>query len=415
MVPVIKRADTLDFAAFHAAYETLVEKARSNKLMPDDFAGATMSLTNPGGLGTVASVPRLMAGQGSIIAVGAIGYPVEFRAVADERLREFGISKVMTVTSTYDHRVIQGAESGAFLATLDHLLQGDEGFYQLIEESLQLSAESYELVKAAPGPSGRNRSGPIAPEMLYHVAAAMALVKAFRMHGHLAAHLDPLGTPPIGDPALEPEARSGSRPRPRRRSRPRCSASRCPGGPSPSHSPISRPPTAAPWPTRSSTSPPTRSGCGCGRRSRAARTGSRWPRRAARGCFGGSPRWSRLEKFLHKAYLGQKRFSIEGVDMLVPMLDLTIERAAELGRPRRGDRHGAPRPAQRAGPHGGAAVRDDLRRVRGRPAGRGRAAHARGRHRRREVPPRRRRRLRHDRRQGDHRHRSRPTRATSSS
>ena len=131
VVPVIKRADTMDFAAFHAAYEALVEKARTNRLMPDDFAGATMSLTNPGGLGTVASVPRLMAGQGSIIAVGAIGYPAEFSAVPEERLREFGISKVMTVTSTYDHRVIQGAESGAFLATLDHLLQGDQGFYEL--------------------------------------------------------------------------------------------------------------------------------------------------------------------------------------------------------------------------------------------------------------------------------------------
>jgi len=100
VVPVIKRADTMDFAGFHAAYEALVEKARNNRLMPDDFAGATMSLTNPGGLGTVASVPRLMAGQGSIIAVGAIGYPVEFSGVAEERLRDFGISKVMTVTST---------------------------------------------------------------------------------------------------------------------------------------------------------------------------------------------------------------------------------------------------------------------------------------------------------------------------
>ena len=90
VVPVIKRAETMDFAAFHAAYEALVEKARTNQLMPDDFAGATMSLTNPGGLGTVASVPRLMAGQGSIIAVGAIGYPAEFAAVPEERLREFG-------------------------------------------------------------------------------------------------------------------------------------------------------------------------------------------------------------------------------------------------------------------------------------------------------------------------------------
>src|SRR5439155_4443665 len=88
VVPVIKRADTMDFAAFHAAYEGLVEKARTNRLMPDDFAGATMSLTNPGGLGTVASVPRLMAGQGSIIAVGAIGYPAEFAGAPEERLSE---------------------------------------------------------------------------------------------------------------------------------------------------------------------------------------------------------------------------------------------------------------------------------------------------------------------------------------
>src|SRR3954452_15653778 len=111
VVPVIKRADTMDFAAFHAAYETVVEKARTNKLMPDDFTGATMSLTNPGGLGTSASVPRLMAGQGSIIAVGAIDYPAEYAGLTTERITELGINKVMTVTSTYDHRIIQGAES----------------------------------------------------------------------------------------------------------------------------------------------------------------------------------------------------------------------------------------------------------------------------------------------------------------
>src|SRR4029079_1578479 len=130
VVPVIKRADTMDFAAFHAAYEALVEKARANRLMPDDFVGATMTLTNPGGLGTVASVPRLMAGQGSIIAVGSIAYPPEFATVAPERLKEMGIGKVMTVTSTYDHRVIQGAESGQFLGTLDGMLQGKDGFYE---------------------------------------------------------------------------------------------------------------------------------------------------------------------------------------------------------------------------------------------------------------------------------------------
>ncbi|HEX6644880.1 MAG TPA: 2-oxo acid dehydrogenase subunit E2, partial [Gemmatimonadales bacterium] len=163
VVPVIKHAEAMDFAAFHAAYESLVEKARTNKLMPDDFAGATMSLTNPGGLGTVASVPRLMAGQGSIIAVGAIGYPPEFASAAPERIRELGISKVMTMTSTYDHRVIQGAESGSFLATVEALLQGDQGFYDLIEESLQLTAESYRVVKAAPGAKREEAAGPVAP------------------------------------------------------------------------------------------------------------------------------------------------------------------------------------------------------------------------------------------------------------
>jgi multifunctional 2-oxoglutarate metabolism enzyme len=143
-----------------------------------------------------------MAGQGSIIAVGAIGYPPEFASTPAERVSELGLSKVMTITSTYDHRIIQGAESGAFLASVDGLLQGEEGFYELIGESLELSSASYRVAKAVP----RSQAAPeaVPPEMMYHVAAAMALVKAFRMHGHLAARLDPLGTEPIGDPALDP-------------------------------------------------------------------------------------------------------------------------------------------------------------------------------------------------------------------
>src|SRR4051812_28892462 len=177
VVPVIKHAEAMDFAAFHAAYETLVEKARTNKLMPDDFAGATMSLTNPGGLGTVASVPRLMVGQGSIIAVGAIGFPPEFSTVPGTRLNDLGISKTMTITSTYDHRVIQGAESGAFLGTVDHLLQGENGFYSSIAESLKLAGLPAQ--PSSPAPSKAEQV--VEPDMLYHVAAAMALVKAFRM------------------------------------------------------------------------------------------------------------------------------------------------------------------------------------------------------------------------------------------
>ncbi|HEX6105917.1 MAG TPA: multifunctional oxoglutarate decarboxylase/oxoglutarate dehydrogenase thiamine pyrophosphate-binding subunit/dihydrolipoyllysine-residue succinyltransferase subunit [Gemmatimonadales bacterium] len=330
VVPVIKRAETMDFAAFHAAYEALVEKARTSRLMPDDFAGATMSLTNPGGLGTVASVPRLMAGQGSIIAVGAIGYPAEFSGVSEERLREFGISKVMTITSTYDHRVIQGAESGSFLATVDRLLQGDQGFYEQVEESLQLAAESYQLVRSAPPTKAEEAAGPVAPEMLYHVAAAMALVKAFRMHGHLAAQLDPLGTPPIGDPALDPG----------------------PLGLSPEvmlaiPSKVLR--IAVPGRTLAESLPYLQATY-CGTMAYEIEHISTheervWLReKIESGAYRKplSPDEQRallrrlteveaLEKFLHKAYLGQKRFSIEGVDMLVPMLDLTIETAAAAG------------------------------------------------------------------------------------
>ncbi len=330
VVPVIKRADTMDFAAFHAAYEGLVEKARANRLMPDDFAGATMSLTNPGGLGTVASVPRLMAGQGSIIAVGAIGYPVEFQGVPEERLSEFGISKVMTITSTYDHRVIQGAESGAFLASVDRLLQGDESFYEQIEESLQLSAVSYQIVKSAPPARREAAAGPVAPDMLYHVAAAMALVKAFRMHGHLAARLDPLGTPPIGDPALDPG----------------------PLGLTPevmAAIPADVLRIAVPGRTLAEALPHLQATY-CGtmayeiehianheervwlrEKIESGAYRQQMPPEEQRRLLHRLTEVEALEKFLHKAYLGQKRFSIEGVDMLVPMLDLTIERAAESG------------------------------------------------------------------------------------
>ena len=72
VVPVIKGADGMDFADFVGRYEELVERARSGGLSPDDMAGATITLTNPGTLGTTASVPRLMPNQGAIVATGAI-------------------------------------------------------------------------------------------------------------------------------------------------------------------------------------------------------------------------------------------------------------------------------------------------------------------------------------------------------
>src|SRR3989442_237712 len=170
VVPVIKHAETMDFAAFHAAYETLVEKARTNRLMPDDFAGGTIQLTNPGTLGTVASVPRLMKGQGSIIATGTI--------------RDIAGAKIITITSTYDHRIIQGAESGMFLRTLDSLLQGEERFYEAVGESLEKkgSGERGVVRDAAPVSPTPHSPLPSEPasgiEDLRHVAAAYALVRA---------------------------------------------------------------------------------------------------------------------------------------------------------------------------------------------------------------------------------------------
>ena len=217
MVPCIKGADALDFAGFHASYEELITKTRENKLTADDFQGTNISLTNPGGLGTVASVPRLMTGQGTIIATGSIAYPVEWAHAPAEKIKALGVSKVMTMTSTYDHRIIQGAESGSFLRRIDQLLQGEDGFYESVAEALRIPAEPGHqraprlgLGAAAvgrrrpPAPAPRSRAEPDR-ELLQAVQAATSLLKAYRTHGHLAARVNPLGGEPKGDPALEPE------------------------------------------------------------------------------------------------------------------------------------------------------------------------------------------------------------------
>ena len=209
VVPVIKNADALDFVQFRAQYEELVAKARDNKLTADDLQGASFTLTNPGGIGTSASVPRLMAGQGAIIAAGAIGYPPGFASASEAAIKSLGISKIMQTTSTYDHRVIQGAQSGEYLRRVDELLQGKDGFYESVFGSLALQAgpPPQAVTTAMPAlvtPSPQQPAAAPSDEMLRAVAAGMAIVAAYRTHGHLAATLDPLGTPPIGDPSLEP-------------------------------------------------------------------------------------------------------------------------------------------------------------------------------------------------------------------
>ena len=330
LVPVIKHAEAMDFGQFHARYEELVDKSRHNRLMPDDFAGGTVTLTNPGGIGTVASVPRLMANQGTIIAVGAIGYPPEFSASPAATVQQLGLSKVMTMTSTYDHRIIQGAESGQFLATVDGMLQGAEGFYESVYAGLNLV---YRPVSSVPPAS------PVSPVLsaptpdvaeMKHVAAAMALVKAFRTHGHLAAHLDPLGSAPAGDPSLDPDT-LGLTPEIMARIPAEVLRIKVPG-------------------QSLLDALPHLESAYCGNIAYeiehiASHEERVWLReRIESGSFrevmSAEQKLALLdrlieveafEQLLQKAYLGQKRFSIEGLDVLVPMLDLAINQAADMG------------------------------------------------------------------------------------
>jgi 2-oxoglutarate decarboxylase len=196
-VPSIKAAQAMDFAQFLASFDDLVARARANKLTVADFEGTTISLTNPGTVGTMGSTPRLMPGQGAIIATGAIDYPPEYRGVPEETRTSLGLSKVMTVTCTYDHRVIQGAESGLFLGHLQSLLEGEDEFYDSIFASLgiPMRAMRWEPDQAA---------APVINADPMKQAAVAKLIQAWRERGHLVADLDPLGTPRVSHPDLEP-------------------------------------------------------------------------------------------------------------------------------------------------------------------------------------------------------------------
>ncbi|WP_395294392.1 multifunctional oxoglutarate decarboxylase/oxoglutarate dehydrogenase thiamine pyrophosphate-binding subunit/dihydrolipoyllysine-residue succinyltransferase subunit [Kitasatospora hibisci] len=183
VVAAIKKAETLDFFGFWQAYEDIVRRARANKLTMDDFTGVTVSLTNPGGIGTVHSVPRLMQNQGTIVGVGAMEYPAEFQGSSPETLARLGVSKIMTLTSTYDHRVIQGAASGEFLREIHRLLLGENGFYDEIFESLRIP---YEPVRWATDVATTH------DDEVNKTARVMELIHAYRVRGHLMADTDPL-------------------------------------------------------------------------------------------------------------------------------------------------------------------------------------------------------------------------------
>ncbi|HVN12318.1 MAG TPA: multifunctional oxoglutarate decarboxylase/oxoglutarate dehydrogenase thiamine pyrophosphate-binding subunit/dihydrolipoyllysine-residue succinyltransferase subunit [Kineosporiaceae bacterium] len=183
LVPNIKHCETMDFSQFWAGYEDVVRRARTGKLGADDFNGTTISLTNPGTIGTVHSVPRLMKGQGTIIGVGAMEYPAEYEGASEETLARLAISKIMTLTSTYDHRIIQGAQSGDFLRIAHRKLLGEDGFYDRVFHALRLPYEPIRWV----------RDISVAhDDQVNKTARVQELIHAYRVRGHLMADTDPL-------------------------------------------------------------------------------------------------------------------------------------------------------------------------------------------------------------------------------
>jgi len=184
MVPVIHDASNRTFNEFHQAYEELIRKIRTGKLDPAMFSGGVITITNPGMIGTVSSVPRLMQGQSAIFGVGTINYPSQYQAADPKVIARLGISKVITLTSTYDHRVIQGAESGHFLDRVHKLLIGEGGFYDDVFRSLGLPYEPARW---------RTDSSPMDNEsMIFKQMRVYQLANMYRVRGHLIADLDPL-------------------------------------------------------------------------------------------------------------------------------------------------------------------------------------------------------------------------------
>jgi 2-oxoglutarate dehydrogenase E1 component len=343
MVPAIKGSDGLDFAGFHSNFEELIAKTRENKLTADDFQGTNISLTNPGGVGTIASVPRLLSGQSAIIATGSIAYPPEWLHASPERLKQLGVSKVMTMTSTYDHRVIQGAESGAFLKRVEQLLQGEDDFYEAVAADLGIdaagvaaahpaSASAPPLGGTATAPSAEPSTAPgeVDEELLQAVQAATSLLKAYRTHGHLAAHLDPLGSEPKGDPAIQPENLNLT---PELMARIPASILRI----------------GVPGETLLEALPRMRETY-CGTiayqfEHLSSHQQRIWLREMIETGAHRQPLTEaekrrllerlidvfQFERFLEKAYLGQKMFSIEGLDVVVPMLDELVTLSGRAG------------------------------------------------------------------------------------
>ena len=319
IVPNIKTADELDFSGFWNAYEDLIHKVKTNSLKPDDYAGTTMTLTNPGTVGTTQSVPRLVKGQGLIVGTGAISYPGEFEASDPKMIARMGVAKLITVTSTYDHRVIQGAESGQFLALIHDLLQGANRFYDEIFASLQIPYEPVRWSRDFAAFDDVDAS-------LEKQSRVMQLINMYRVRGHLLAELNPIGWEVLHHPELDlshygltlwdldREFLTDGLPGPRKQQLRtiidtlRDSYCRTTGV---EYMHISEP------------------------------SEKRWIQERVEGPQEEFPKEERIhildrvgaaeafERFLHSKYLGNKRFSLEGAESTIAMLDALIERAAD--------------------------------------------------------------------------------------
>jgi 2-oxoglutarate dehydrogenase E1 component len=332
MVPVISDAGRLPFDRFLAAYDALVEKARTNTLTADDLVGANVTLTNPGGIGTVASVPRLMSGQGTIVATGSIAYPVGLGEVG----ASIGAEKVMTMTSTYDHRVIQGAESGRFLALVEGYLQGGSSFYEELFSALGVQAAplTIHVAPSAPATSASATSA-AAPytggeELLQAVQAASTFVSRVRSHGHLAAHLDPLGSEPEGDPGLDPEA-LGLTPEMQARLPAKIFQMYVSGATLADALPHLRETYCGTIAYEIEHIASHRQRVWLREHIESGAFRHELTNEERRMLLKRLVEVDALERFMHKAYLGQHQFSIEGLDMTVPMLDELIQLSAAHG------------------------------------------------------------------------------------
>ncbi len=329
LVPNIKNANKLRFSEFLQAYDDVVKRAREGKLQVSDFQRTTISLTNPGTLGTVASTPRLMAGQSLIIATGAIEYPAEYQAMAPEALSQLGISKALTISSTYDHRIIQGAESGAFLARVHDLIIGKVNFYEDVFIDLGIAHAPFRWNV------DRNplfEAGDQVREQTLKEAGVIELINAYRVRGHLIADIDPLHAMPLlYHPELDIETYGLTI----------WDLDRefITGGLAGTQS----------APLREILDILQRAYCGkvgIEYRHIQSKEQKLWIREQIRQQFV-DPKpipeeikkqllWKlisaeQFERFLHTKYLGQKRFSLEGCETIIPLLDQLIEGAGDRG------------------------------------------------------------------------------------